>query len=72
MYRIWEWTLERKTMSKLVWQNLSDSLQKIVQQSGCPVEVQETQIKAITDSYRHSTTREIEDKLNVSHKYIEK
>ena len=31
------------------------------------VEVDETYIKAIIDSDRHSTTREIAEKLNVSH-----
>ncbi|OAD62868.1 Histone-lysine N-methyltransferase SETMAR [Eufriesea mexicana] len=36
------------------------------QQSGRPVEVDETHIKAIIDSDRHSTTREIAEKLNVT------
>lgn len=49
-----------------------DFSQKIVQQFGCPVEVKESQIKTITDSDRHSTTREIAEKLIISHKYIEK
>lgn len=39
--------------------------------SGRPVEVDDAQIKAIIDSDRHSTTREIADKLHVSHTCIE-
>ena len=39
--------------------------------SGCPVEVDDNLIKAIIDSDRHSTTREIADKLHVSHICIE-
>lgn len=42
------------------------------QRSGRPVEVDETHIKAIVDSNRHSTTRDIAEKLNVSHTCIEK
>ncbi|OAD62854.1 Histone-lysine N-methyltransferase SETMAR [Eufriesea mexicana] len=45
---------------------------KNAQQSGRPVEVDETHIKAIIDSDRHSTTREIAEKLNVSHTCIQK
>lgn len=45
---------------------------KNAQRSGRPVEVDETHIKAIIDSDRHSTTREIAEKLNVSHTCIEK
>ncbi|XP_033179973.1 histone-lysine N-methyltransferase SETMAR-like, partial [Bombus impatiens] len=41
-------------------------------QSGRPVEVDETHIKAIIDSNRHSTTREIAENLNVSHTCIKK
>lgn len=40
--------------------------------SGRPVEVHDDQIKAIIDSDRHSTTREIAEKLDVSHTCIEK
>ena len=40
------------------------------QRSGHPVEVDETQTKAIIDSNRHSTTRDIGEKLNVSHTCI--
>ncbi|XP_033178062.1 histone-lysine N-methyltransferase SETMAR-like [Bombus impatiens] len=45
---------------------------KNAQQSGRPVEVDETHIKAIIDSNRHSTTREIAENLNVSHTCIKK
>lgn len=45
---------------------------KNLQRSGRPVEVDETHIKAIIDSDRHSTTREIAKKLNVSHTCIQK
>lgn len=45
---------------------------KNVQRSGRPIEVDETHIKAIIDSDRHSTTREIAEKLNVSHTCIQK
>ncbi|OAD62534.1 Histone-lysine N-methyltransferase SETMAR [Eufriesea mexicana] len=45
---------------------------KSAQQSGLPVEVDETRIKAIIDSDLHSTTREIAEKLNVSHTCIQK
>ena len=39
--------------------------------SGRPVEVDDDLIKAIIDSDRHSSTREIAEKLHVSHKCIE-
>ncbi|EFN82740.1 Histone-lysine N-methyltransferase SETMAR, partial [Harpegnathos saltator] len=45
---------------------------KNAQRSSRPVEVDETHIKAIIDSDRHSTTRDIAEKLNVSHTCIEK
>ena len=45
---------------------------KNAQRSGRPVEVDESHIKAIIDSDRHSTTREIAEKLNVSHTCIQK
>ncbi|EFN84366.1 Histone-lysine N-methyltransferase SETMAR, partial [Harpegnathos saltator] len=45
---------------------------KNAQRSGRPVEVDETRIKAIIDSDRHSTTRDIAEKLNLSHTCIEK
>ncbi|XP_015189848.1 PREDICTED: histone-lysine N-methyltransferase SETMAR-like [Polistes dominula] len=45
---------------------------KNIQRSGRPVEVDETHIKAIINSDRHSTTRDIAEKLNVSHTCIEK
>ncbi|EFN65190.1 Histone-lysine N-methyltransferase SETMAR, partial [Camponotus floridanus] len=45
---------------------------KNAQRPGRPVEVDETHIKAIINSDRHSTTREIAEKLNVSHTCIQK
>nr|XP_033203677.1 histone-lysine N-methyltransferase SETMAR-like [Bombus vancouverensis nearcticus] len=45
---------------------------KNAQRSGRSVEVDGTHIKAIIDSDRRSTTREIAEKLNVSHTCIEK
>lgn len=42
------------------------------QRSGRPVEVDDDQIKALIDADRHSTTREIAGKLDVSHTCIEK
>ncbi|XP_012240641.1 histone-lysine N-methyltransferase SETMAR-like [Bombus impatiens] len=45
---------------------------KNAQRSGRPVEADETHIKAVIDSDRHSTTREIAEKLNVSHTCIKK
>ena len=45
---------------------------KNAQRSGRPVEVDETHIMAIIDSDRYSTTREIAEKLNVSHTCIQK
>ncbi|EFN85788.1 Histone-lysine N-methyltransferase SETMAR, partial [Harpegnathos saltator] len=45
---------------------------KNAQRSVRPVEVDETHITAIIDSDRHSTTRDIAEKLNVSHTCIEK
>ena len=42
------------------------------QRSGRPVEVDETRIKAIIDSDRHSTTSEVAEKLNVSRTCIKK
>ena len=47
-------------------------LLKNAQQYGCLVEVDETHIKSIIDSDRHSTTHEIVEKLNVPHKRIKK
>ncbi|KAK6062079.1 hypothetical protein COOONC_00245 [Cooperia oncophora] len=41
------------------------------ERSGRPVEVDDDLIKAIIDSDRHSTTREIAEKLHVSHTCIE-
>ena len=66
MCRIWE-NLERKAVSKLVcqisfWRFFTDR----------SVEVDETHIKAIIDSDNHSTTREIAEKLDVSHTCTEK
>ncbi|XP_035734900.1 histone-lysine N-methyltransferase SETMAR-like [Vespa mandarinia] len=40
---------------------------KNAQRSGRPVEVDEVHIKAIIDSDRHSTSRDIVEKLNVPH-----
>ena len=45
---------------------------KNAQRSDRPVEVDETRIKAIIDSDRHSTTSEIAEKLNVSRICIKK
>lgn len=45
---------------------------KNAQRSGRPVKVNEDCIMAIIDSDRHSTTRDIAEKLNVSHTCIEK
>lgn len=45
---------------------------KNAQRSGRPVDVDETHIKVSINSNRHSTTREIAEKLNVSHTYIKK
>ena len=45
---------------------------KNAQRSGRPIEVDETHIKAIIDTDRHSTTLEITEKLNVSHTCIQK
>ena len=45
---------------------------KDAQRSGRPVEVDKTHIMAIIDSDRSSTTREIAEKLNVSHTCIQK
>ncbi|KOX70315.1 Histone-lysine N-methyltransferase SETMAR [Melipona quadrifasciata] len=45
---------------------------KNAQRSGRPVEVDETHTKAIIDSDRNSTTREIAEKLNVLHTCIKK
>ncbi|EFN82317.1 Histone-lysine N-methyltransferase SETMAR, partial [Harpegnathos saltator] len=45
---------------------------KNAQRSGRPVEVDETHTKAIINSDLHSTTRDIAEKLNVSHTCIEK
>lgn len=45
---------------------------KNAQQSGRPVEIDETHIKAIIDSDRHSATCKFAEKLNVSHACIEK
>ena len=45
---------------------------KSAQRSGRPIKVDETHIKTIIDSDRHSTTREIVEKLDVSHICVEK
>ena len=45
---------------------------KSAQRSGRPIKVDETHIKTIIDSDRHSTTREIVEKLDVSHTCIQK
>ncbi|EFN81530.1 Histone-lysine N-methyltransferase SETMAR, partial [Harpegnathos saltator] len=45
---------------------------KNAQRSGRPVEVDETHIKAIIDSDRHRTKRDIAEKLNISHTCVEK
>ncbi|XP_035742201.1 histone-lysine N-methyltransferase SETMAR-like [Vespa mandarinia] len=45
---------------------------KNAQRSGRPVKIDEIHIKVIIDSGRHSTTRDIAEKLNVSYTYIDK
>ncbi|XP_047367610.1 histone-lysine N-methyltransferase SETMAR-like [Vespa velutina] len=45
---------------------------KNAQRSGRPVEIDEIHIKAIIDSDRHSTTRDIAEKLKISHTCIQK
>ena len=57
----------KERQSKLVWQISGDFLLKDEKRSGRPVEVDDDLIKAIIDSDRHSTTREIAKKLHVSH-----
>ncbi|XP_055377183.1 histone-lysine N-methyltransferase SETMAR-like [Condylostylus longicornis] len=42
------------------------------QRTGRPIEIDDDQIKAIIDSSPNSSTREIAEKLNVSHTCIEK
>ena len=44
---------------------------KNASRSGRPIEIDDNKIKALFDSNRHYTTREITEKLNVSHTSIE-
>ena len=62
---------ERKCQNWFAKFRFGDFLIKISQRSGRPVEV-ETHIKANIDSDRHSTTREIAEKVNISHTCIQK
>ncbi|EFN89183.1 Histone-lysine N-methyltransferase SETMAR, partial [Harpegnathos saltator] len=63
---------ERQCQNWLARFRSGDFSLKNAQRSGRPVEVDETHIKAIIDSDRHSTTRDIAEKLNLSHTCIEK
>ena len=63
---------ERQCRNWFVRFRSGDFSLKNAQRSGRPIEVDETHIKAIIDSDRHSTTRDIAEKLNVSHTCIEK
>ena len=40
--------------------------------SGCPIEVDDDKIKAMIENNRRSTTREIAEKLNISHTCVER
>ena len=69
---LWRRSLKRTAVSKLVWQiSFCDFSLKDEKRSGHLVEVDDDLIKAIIDSDRHSTTREIAEKLHVSHTCIE-
>ena len=69
---LWRRSLKRTAVSKLVCKFRSgDFSLKDEKRSGRPVEVDDDLIKAIIDSNRHSTTREIAEKLHVSHTCIE-
>ena len=63
---------ERQSQNRFAKFRSGDFSLKNAQRSGRSVEVDETHIKAIIDSDRHSTTREIAEKLDVSHTCIEK
>ena len=63
---------ERQCRNWFVRFRSGDFSLKNAQRSGRPIEVDETHIKATIDSDRHSTTRDIAEKLNVSHTCIEK
>ena len=58
---------ERQSQNRFAKFRSGDFSLKNAQRSGRSVEVDETHIKAIIDSDRHSTTREIAEKLGVSH-----
>ena len=49
-----------------------DSDLKDVPRSGCPTEVDDDKIKTIIENNRRSTTREIAEKLNISHTCVER
>ena len=73
MCRIWEWSLERKAVSKLVcqisfWWFFTEKCSTIWLFSWS----WRDPLKAILDSNCHSTTHEIAEKLNVSHTCIQK
>ena len=69
--------LWRRNLKKRQCQNWFDKFRsgdfslKDEKRSGRPVEIDDDLIKAIIDSDRHSTTREIAEKLRVSHTCIE-
>ena len=69
---VYEALKERQCRNWFVRFRSGDFSLKNAQRSGRPIEVDETHIKAIIDSDRHSTTRDIAEKLNVSHTCIEK
>ena len=62
MCSIWAWRLEIKCQNWWFWWFFTRNEQR----SGRSVKVDETHIKVIIDLDRHSTTREIAEKLNVS------
>ena len=62
---------ERQCQNWFVKFRSGDFSLKDEKRSGRPVEVDDDQIKAIIDSDRHSTTREITEELHVSHTCIE-
>ena len=45
---------------------------KDTSRSGCPTEVHDNKIKAMIENNRHRTTREIAEKLNISHRCVER
>lgn len=67
--------IENETLKDVEWFVKfcsGDLALKYVQRSGRPSEVDDIHIKVIIDSDRHSTTRDIAEKLIVSHTWIKK